>query len=122
MGVWYFMWFKGLNVRDAVGMACQSRTGHYAHRFVEYCSSRSRLFQPHHAIVVLGWAFADSMTRHSIPFPRMILQVFQIINSLSAVAYGNFDPTTPVERFLTVVFLFVGLGFMGTFVGMIASR
>ena len=59
----------------------------------------------------------------SLPPSRSHLppQLYQIINSLSAVSYGNFDPDTALEEALTVVFLFVGLGFMGTFVGSIAS-
>jgi hypothetical protein len=28
-----------------------------------------------------------------------------IINSLSAVSYGNFDPTTPAQQALTIIFV-----------------
>jgi hypothetical protein len=64
MGIWYFMFFKSTNFRDAL---------------------------------------------------------FQIINSLSAVGYGKFDPQTPTEQALTIVFLFVGVGFMGSLIGIVAS-
>ncbi|EWM22582.1 Ion transport 2 [Nannochloropsis gaditana] len=47
--------------------------------------------------------------------------LFQIINSLSAVGYGYFSPSTPIEQALTVVFLFVGVGFMGSLIGIVAS-
>ena len=37
-------------------------------------------------------------------------------------AYADFDPSTPIEQALTIVFLFVGVGFMGSLIGIVASR
>jgi len=40
---------------------------------------------------------------------------------MSAISFGNFEPETNVEKGLTIIFLIVGVGFVGTFVGVIAS-
>lgn len=80
--------------------------------------------------------------------------LFMTLNSLSAVSWGNFDPSTPFQRALTVVFrkqaarhdgttrrhatvadgmrvpmsavvgvsVFAGVGFVGSIIGILASR
>jgi hypothetical protein len=48
--------------------------------------------------------------------------LFNIINSLSAVSYGQFSPETGLERACSLVLLFYGVGLVGSLIGIVISR
>lgn len=55
-----------------------------------------------------GWSWLDSL-------------YFTVI-TLTTIGYGDFSPTTPVSKIFTIIFIFIGLGVLSTFIVLVAER
>jgi len=57
---------------------------------------------------VEGWGWLDAL-------------YFTVI-TLTTIGYGDLHPTTPASKIFTIIFIFVGLGVISTFIVLLAER
>ena len=55
-----------------------------------------------------GWSWLDSL-------------YFTVV-TLTTIGYGDLHPTTPTSKIFTIVFIFIGLGIISSFIVLLAER
>jgi voltage-gated potassium channel len=70
-------------------------------------------------LVVLG---SGTLFYHRVEGWSWIDALYFTVVTLTTIGYGDLHPTTPISKIFTIIFIFVGLGIISTFIVLLAER